>query len=176
MTDSDRELSRTDRKYLDFAAQGLSAEEIAERVPGDQTPAMIAFRIKQLLAARSGWLTIAEESALHLHDLQRIKIRAEELMSGEDATRAITGVAALMQQIGQRIDIAAQRSDETMGTIRKAQAREFAAALELMYESVARRLTKQYPDVDKNVLREMMGEEFQRAVLRIDALVEEGEA
>ncbi len=175
MAQNDRELSRTDRKYLDLAAQGLSPEEIAERVPGDATPAMIGLRIKQLLAARSGWLTIAEESALHLHDLQRLKEKAVKMLDLEEGNRALTGVAALMQQIGQRIDIAAARSDETMGNIRRAQAREFAAALELMYDGVTRRLAKDYPDVDKMVLRDMMGEEFQRAVARIDELVQEGE-
>lgn len=176
MTDNSRELSRTDRKYLDLTAQGLSSEEIADQVPGDATPTMIAFRIKQLLAARSGWLSIAEEQALHLHDLQRLKEQAVALMAGEDATRAITGVAALMQQIGVRLDVAHARSDETLGAIRKAQAREFAAALELMYQGVARRLAKKYPEVDKNELMVMMGEEFSGAVARIDALVEEGEA
>lgn len=175
MADNDRELSRTDRKYLDLAAQGLSAEEIAEQVPGDQTPAMIAFRIKQLLAARSGWLTIAEESALHLHDLQRLKEKAVKMLDMEEGNRALTGVAALMQQIGQRLDIAHARQDETMGQIRKAQAREFAAALELMYEGVARRLTREYPEVDRNQIRTLMGEEFEAAVARIDALVEETE-
>lgn len=175
MTDNSRELSRTDRKYLDLAAQGLSPEEIAEKVPGEQSSASIALRIKQLLAARSGWLTIAEEQALHLHDLQRLKDKAEDLMSGEDATRAITGVAALMQQIGQRLDIAHARSDETLGAIRKAQAREFAAALELMYQGVARKLAKKYPEVDKNELMLLMGDEFSGAVARIDSLVEEGD-
>lgn len=176
MSDSDRELSRTDRKYLDLAAQGLSSEEIATEVPGDQTPAMIAFRIKQLLAARSGWLTIAEERALHIHDLQRLKEKAVKMLDMEEGNRALTGVAALMQQIGQRLDVAHKESDETLGAIRKAQAREFAAALELMYEGVARRLSKKYPEVDKNDLMVMMGEEFQAAVARIDKLVEEGEA
>lgn len=176
MSDSDRELSRTDRKYLDLAAQGLSSEEIAEQVPGDQTPAMIAFRIKQLLAARSGWLSIAEERALHLHDLQRLKEKAVQMLDMEEGNRALTGVAALMQQIGQRLDIAHKDSDETLGAIRKAQAREFAAVLEVMYEGVARRLSRQYPEVDKNQLRTLMGEEFEAAVGRVDALVEEVDA
>lgn len=170
-----RELSRTDRKYLDLASEGLSPEEIVDKVPGDASAAMIALRIKQLLAARSGWLTVAEESALHLHDLQRIKKKAEDMLSGEEGNRALTGVAAIMQQIGQRIDLAASRSDERMGLIRKAQAREFAAALEMSYDRVVSRLAKKYPEVDKIVLREMFGEEFSNAVARIDALVEEEE-
>lgn len=171
----DRELSRLDRKYLDYAAEGYSPEEIAELVPGDASAAQIAFRIKQLLAARSGWVTIAEESALHLHDLQRMKRRAQEMLDGEEGTRALTGLANIMLQIGQRIDIAALRSEETMGLIRKAQAREFAAAMEMTYDRVVKRLAKEYPEVDKGRLREIIGEEFPKAVERINALVEETE-
>ena len=52
MSQTDQELSRTDRRYLDLAAEGFSPEEIAEKVPGDQSPASVALRIKQMLAAR----------------------------------------------------------------------------------------------------------------------------
>jgi hypothetical protein len=97
------------------------------------------------------------------------------MLDMEDGNRALTGLASIMQQIGLRIDIAAARSDEMMGQIRKAQAREFAAALEMMYDGVVRRLAREYPEMDKTVLRTMMGEEFQKAVGRIDKLVEENE-
>lgn len=170
---TDREISRFDRKLLEKYADGDSVEEIAATVPGDMSPAMIAFQIKKLLASRSNLLTAAEDAALHMFDLQRLKKRAQDMLGGEDGARALTGVAAIMQQIGQRIDLAMARSEETMGQIRKAQAREFAAALEMMYDRVANRLSTMYPEVKKNVLREMMGEEFQSAVARIDALVEE---
>lgn len=156
-------------------ADGASVEEIAARVPGDLSPATVAFQIKRLLASRSSLLTAAEDAALHMFDLQRLKKRAQDMLDGEDGARALTGVAAIMQQIGQRIDQAMIRSEETMGQIRKAQAREFAAALEMMYDRVANRLSTQYPEVEKKVLREMMGEEFQSAVARIDALVEDVE-
>jgi hypothetical protein len=168
-----REISRIDRKMLEKFSEGDTVDEIALTLPGDWTPAMVGFRIKQLLASRSGLLNASEEAALHLFDLQRLKKKAWEMLDMEDGTRALTGLAAVMQQIGLRIDIAAQRSDEQMGQIRRAQAREFAAALEMMYDRVASRLAKQYPEVDKSVLRGMMGEEFQKAVARIDALVEE---
>jgi hypothetical protein len=170
-----REISRFDRKLLDRYSEGDSVEEIAASVPGDLSPAMVAFRIKQLLASRSGLLTAAEDAALHLYDLQRLKKKAWEMLDMEDGNRALTGLASIMQQIGLRIDIAAARSDEMMGQIRKAQAREFAAALEMMYDGVVRRLAREYPEMDKTVLRTMMGEEFQKAVGRIDKLVEENE-
>lgn len=168
-----REISRIDRKMLEMYSEGSTVEEIALELPGEQTPAMVGFRIKQLLASRSGLLNVAEQAALHLFDLERLKKKAWEMLDLEDGTRALTGLAAVMQQIGLRIDVAAQRSDEQMGQIRRAQAREFAAALEMMYDRVASRLSRQYPEVEKTVLREMMGEEFQKAVARIDALVEE---
>jgi hypothetical protein len=166
------ELGRFDKKMLEYASDGFSPEEIAAKLPGDQTPAMIAFRIKQIVSGRTSWLTVAEESALHLADLQRLKKKAWDMLSEEEGNRALTGLANIMQQIGMRIDVAAARSDETMGQIRRAQAREFAAALEMMYDGVVRRLLKEYPDVDKQVLRGMMTEEMQSAVARIDNLVE----
>lgn len=168
-----REISRFDRKLLERFAEGDSVEEIAESVAGDQTPAMVAFRIKRLLASRSGLLNSAEEAALHLYDLQRLKKKAWEMLDQEEGNRALTGLANIMQQIGDRIDIAAARSDETMGRIRKAQAREFAASLEMMYDGVVRRLSERYPDMEKPELRQMMGQEFEKAVARIDKLVEE---
>lgn len=167
------ELGRFDKKMLEYASDGLSPEEIAAKLPGDQSAAMIAFRIKQIVSGRTSWLSVAEEAALHLADLQRLKKKAWEMLDQEEGNRALTGLANVMQQIGLRIDIAAARSDETMGQIRKAQAREFAAALEMMYDGVVRRLHKEYPDVDKHVLRNMMGEEMQAAVGRINALVED---
>lgn len=167
------ELGRFDKKMLEYASDGLSPEEIAAKLPGEQTPAMIAFRIKQIVEGRTSWLSVAEEAALHLADLQRLKKKAWDMLDQEEGNRALTGLANVMQQIGLRIDIAAQRSDETMGQIRKAQAREFAAALEMMYDGVVRRLAKEYPDVDKVVLRELMGEEMQNAVGRINALIQE---
>jgi|SRR6478735_7044384 len=173
--DKSQELGKFDKKMLEYASDGLSPEEIAQKLPGDQTPAMIAFRIKQILSGRGSWLTVAEESALHLADLQRLKKKAWEMLDQEEGNRALTGLANIMQQIGMRIDVAAARSDEMMGQIRKAQAREFAAALELMYDGVVRRLAKEYPDVDKQVLRGFMGEEMQSAVARINALVDEDE-
>lgn len=175
MTENAGELGRFDQKMLEYASDGLSPEEIAEKLPGDQTPAMIAFRIKQILSGRTNWLNAAEESALHLADLQRLKKKAWEMLDQEEGNRALTGLANVMQQIGLRIDTAAARSEEKMGQIRKAQAREFAAALEMMYDGVVRRLSRQYPDVEKPVLREIMGEEFQSAVARIDNLVSEDE-
>lgn len=171
----DREMARFDRKLLELYSDGHSVEEIALKVPGDQTPAMIAFRIKQLLGSRSGLLNSAEDAALHMFDLQRLKKKAWDMLDGEDGTRALTGLSTVMQQIGLRIDIAAAKSDEMLGQIHKAQAREFAAALEMMYDAVVRRLASEYPDVDKTVLRTMMGEEFQNAVYRIDNLVVEDE-
>lgn len=172
---NDQELGRFDKKMLEYASDGLSPEEIAAKLPGDQTPAMIAFRIKQIVTGRTSWLTVAEESALHLADLQRLKKKAWEMLDAEEGNRALTGLANVMQQIGMRIDVAASRSDEMMGQIRRAQAREFAAALEMMYDGVVRRLAKEYPEVDKQVLRELMGEEMQSAVARINALVDEDE-
>lgn len=171
----DREMARFDRKLLEKFADGASVEEIALQMPGDQTPAMIAFRIKQLLGSRSGLLTAAEDAALHMFDLQRLKKKAWSMLDMEDGNRALTGIAAIMQQIGLRIDLAAAQSDQVLGQIRKAQAREFAAALEMMYDRVSQRLSVQYPDVDRLVLREMMGEEFQKSVARIDALVDPDE-
>jgi hypothetical protein len=168
-----REVSRFDRKLLEKYSDGKSVEEIAAEVPGDLTPSMVAFRIKQLLASRSGLLTVAEESALHLFDLQRLKAKAWKMLDEEEGNRALTGLAAVMQQIGQRIDAAALRSEGMMNQIRKAQAREFAAALEIMYDGVVRRLAEEYPDMERKVLREIMGQEFQDAVARIDNLVEE---
>jgi acyl-CoA reductase-like NAD-dependent aldehyde dehydrogenase len=166
------EIGRFDKKMLEYASDGLSPEEIAEKLPGDQTPAMIAFRIKQIVSGRTSWLTVAEERALHLADLQRLKKKAWEMLDQEEGNRALTGLANIMQQIGLRIDIAAAQSEEMMGQIRRAQAREFAAALEMMYDGVVRRLHSEYPDVDKRTLRTLMGEEMQKAVARIDALVE----
>lgn len=172
-TKDPREISRFDRKLLERYSDGESVEEIAAKVPGDLTPAMVAFRIKQLLASRSGLLTVAEESALHLFDLQRLKAKAWKMLDEEEGNRALTGLAAVMQQIGQRIDQAALRSEGMMNQIRKAQAREFAAALEIMYDGVVRRLSEEYPEMERKVLRQIMGEEFQNAVGRIDKLVEE---
>jgi hypothetical protein len=169
------EVGRFDKKMLELASDGLSPEEIAAKLPGDQTPAMIAFRIKQIVSGRTSWLSIAEERALHLADLQRLKKKAWAMLDQEEGNRALTGLASIMQQIGLRIDIAAQASEEAMGQIRKAQAREFAAALEMMYDGVVKRLRKEYPDVDKQVLRTLMGEEMQKAVTRINDLVEEAE-
>ncbi len=168
----EREISRYDRKVLELFADGFSVEEIALKVPGDESPAMIAFRIKRLLASRSNLLNAAEDAALHMFDLQRLKKKAWGMLDGEEGARSLTGIAAVMQQIGLRIDQAALRSDEAMGQIRRAQAREFAAALEMMYDRVVARLHQEYPEVDKTRLREMMGQEFENAVARIDKLVE----
>lgn len=169
------ELGRFDKKMLEYASDGLSPEEIAAKLPGEQSPAMIAFRIKQIVTGRTSWLSVAEERALHLADLQRLKKKAWDMLDDEEGNRALTGLANVMQQIGLRIDIAAAQSEEMMGQIRKAQAREFAAVLELMYDGVVRRLHKEYPDMDKHVLRKMMGEEMQNAVARVNALVEEAD-
>lgn len=169
----EREISRLDRQILEKFADGESVEEIALHVPGEMTPAEVGFRIKRLLASRSGLLNSAEDAALHMFDLQRLKQKAWGMLDGEEGARALTGVAAIMQQIGLRIDLAAQRSDEMLGQIRKAQAREFAAILEMMFDGVVRRLDAQYPEVDKMVLREMMGEEFEAASLRVDKIVEQ---
>lgn len=166
------EIGRFDKKMLEYASDGLSPEEIAAKLPGDQTPAMIAFRIKQIVSGRTSWLTVAEERALHLADLQRLKKKAWEMLDQEEGNRALTGLANIMQQIGLRIDIASAQSEEMMGQIRRAQAREFAAALEMMYDGVVKRLRKEYPEVDKQTLRGLMGEEMQKAVARIDNLVE----
>jgi hypothetical protein len=171
----EREISRYDRKVLEMFADGFSVEEIALKVPGDETPAMIGFRIKRLLASRSGLLNAAEDAALHMFDLQRLKKKAWSMLDLEDGNRALTGIAAVMQQIGLRIDQAAARSDEMLGQIRRAQAREFAAALEMAYDGVVSRLHQRYPDVDKTVLRDVFSEEFGRAVTRIDRLVEDDE-
>jgi hypothetical protein len=97
------------------------------------------------------------------------------MLDGEDGSKSLTGLANVMQQIGMRIDVAATQSEEMMGQIKKAQAREFAAVLEMMYDAVVRRLKQEYPDVDKHVLRKLMGEEMQNAVSRVNALVEEAE-
>jgi PAS domain-containing protein len=167
-----REVSRFDRKLLERYADGESVEEIAAHMPGDMTPAMVGFRIKQLLASRSGLLNIAEEAALHLFDLQRLKKKAWGMLDQEEGNRALTGLANVMQQIGMRIDAAAIQSEEMMGKIRKAQAREFAATLELAYDGVIRRLSEKYPEMEKPVLREIFGSEFEKAVGRIDKLVE----
>lgn len=172
---SEREISRYDRKLLEKYADGASLEEIAEAVPGDASAAMIGFRIKQLLASRSNLLNSAEDAALHMFDLQRLKKKAWGMLDGEEGARALTGIAAIFQQIGLRIDIAAAKSEEQMGQIRKAQAREFAAALEMAYDGVVARLHQNYPEVDKNVLRSVFSEEFGRAVARIDKLVEPDE-
>lgn len=169
---SEVEISRFDRRILGLYADGKSLEEIAATVPGEQTEAMLAFRIKQMLAKQSSLLNSAEQAALHLYDLKRLKAKVWKMLDGEDGNRAITGLANIMQQIGDRIDLAASASDARMSAIRAGQAREFAAALEMMYDRVSQRLSAEYPDVDPMVLREMMGEEFGRAVARIDKLVE----
>jgi hypothetical protein len=173
--DNSLDLGRFDKKMLELASDGLSPEEIAAKLPGEQTPAMIAFRIKQIVSGRTSWLSVAEERSLHLADLQRLKKKAWTMLDGEDGSKSLTGLANVMQQIGMRIDVAATQSEEMMGQIKKAQAREFAAVLEMMYDAVVRRLKQEYPDVDKHVLRKLMGEEMQNAVSRVNALVEGGE-
>ena len=170
---SERDIARYDRKLLEMYSDGYSVEEIALKVPGDATPATVAFRIKQLLGSRSGLLNSAEEAALHMFDLQRLKKKAWDMLDMEDGNRVLTGLANVMQQIGLRIDQAAARSDELLGQIRRAQAREFAAALEMAYDGVVARLHQEYPQVDKNVLRDVFTEEFGRAVARIDNLIEQ---
>lgn len=168
------EIAKFDRKILTLAADGKSPEEISAELNGVETPEQIALRIKTLLAGRANWLSIQEQKALVIIDLQETKDYIKAAIEAAGAEEGIKGLASLVnavKEVGLRLDEMQRSSDEVVSGIRRDQAVEWVKALMLVYDAVVDRLKDMYPEVDTIILQEMVAEEIPGAVARIEDLV-----
>jgi len=157
---------------LDLSAQGKSPEEISEVLNGSMTPSQVAFNIKRITSGRLKYLTPIEQQVILIHDLQRLKKNLEDRLDDKNGDGFAGPLVQTMKLIADRIETINKMVEEKSQIMSQRQAEGIAAALEIIYESVSRRLKKEYPDADTIVIREMIREEIPRAFEIVDKMAE----
>lgn len=166
--------SALDVKLLDEAAKMKSPREISEALNGAISPERAAARINELLDSRMDYLTVKRMEALHMHDLQTMKVVLQEKIDdwGSEGD-AVGPLIRLFKLIGDRLDKMAKDADDKVALISKEQARGFIKALELVYDRVVERLEERYPEVDGASVREMVQLELPAAFEKVNQMAED---
>jgi len=168
---SKSDMTLQDRKVLTLAANGKSAEEIAEQtgIPAEK----VILRVKELIGSRNVWDAMERENLL-LHSIYELK---EKL---EDNIEAILGDPKLLESyrktlelLGQRLESRSQLNEEDLLRISDAHARKMVTIINLGYYRARQALAEQYPEVDLLVIDGAFNEGMDQAALEIEAAQEQ---
>jgi len=164
-----------DTLLLNEAASGKSPNEISAATGGAVSPERAAARIKELLASRADYLSVREQQALVMHDLQNAKALLWEKIDGwgKDGVEAFGPLIRLLKIIGDRVDALAKEGDDKAALITAAQARGFIKALEIVYDRLIERLSEQYPEVEQADVRQMVNKELPAAFEYVNKMAED---
>lgn len=160
-----------DRKLLAAAADGLSPREMA-RVVGDRiSPEQAAQRVRSLLESRT-WLTNVEQEALVLEGINDILGNLREWVSAGSIDHmkvALTGLKMKLDHLSKnRIS-----PEEAANIVTAGQARIMLSAIQVAMLSAADELSRRYPQVTGDEVRQLMLEALPGAVETVEQRIEQ---
>ena len=158
-------LSARDRRLLDGAASGLSANELAESVglPAERCK----LRIDELLSERDVYTEI-QQRQLYLHELHQLK---DQLKAGIDTNgldnRTASVLLNTLKSIGDVVTQSEKITNEQLRVITESQARAMVQLFSAATERAKEILRSDYPDVDILVIEEAITEGLREKMLEI---------
>lgn len=149
------EVSLLDETLLRAAAAGKSGEEI-ERLTGIPA-AQAVVHVKNLLARRDVWSDV-ERRQLLIHELNELKGSLQQnAVEFKDPVSARLLLQTL-SELGRRLDAQQVQVDEQVLRLSEFQQGILLRAMDAALGFAKRELAERYPDVDAQVLDELVGE------------------
>lgn len=156
-----------DKKVLNLAANGKSAEEIAEQT--GIAPETVILRVKELIGSRNVWDNVERENLL-LNSIYELK---EKL---EDNFQAVMGDPKLLENyrktlemLGQRLEARSQINEADLMRVSEAHARKMISLINAGYYAARKRLSSEYPTVDLSMIDDAFNDGMGDAVLALEA-------
>jgi hypothetical protein len=180
-------LSMLDKKILKAASKRMTPTQISEHLDGIISPAAAAQRAREILSAWD-WLSINEQRALILMDMIELKeilfdrVRQEGgLVETRDGEMTFTlgdprWSANLMKLLGQMNDLITKETanvDSERQSIRHAHGMVMVRAIEMTFDSLARDLRAEFPQVPEERMRLAIESALPLAIATVDAAISE---
>lgn len=139
-------LSLRDNKILEAAANGWSADQIAEKY--DVTPEFALVRIKQILASEDVWDTVEREKLL-LRSIYMLKENLESDYTGivSDPKQA-DAYRKTLELLSSTLDRRAKSNRDDLDRVTAAQAKKIIDVVQAAWLHARQLLRDEYPDVD----------------------------
>lgn len=159
-------LSLRDKKILDLASAGKTAQEIAKKY--DTSPEKIVREIDRLTSALD-WLSASQEFVLLHHRLRELTANLGDAAkdSGFDPSQVKVYLDAIRATIEQ-VEKAEERVKGDLETVQAAYARELVGIVEKSFYVTLDRLEKRLPDMPRAELEA----EFSDAIVWVSAEID----
>lgn len=160
------QLSLLDRKLLDAAAIGMTANEMEEEffIPAAQA----IGRVRELLAQKNIWDEI-EQRKLMAHSLMQRKAEIEKATIDVENPKHIEAYTKLILAIDRITDKPMKISEEELQRVGQAQAKAMLQMIEMAYGRAKQLLAEDYPYLDLSEIDEKFHEGLRDAARVIES-------
>lgn len=181
---ADGELSGLDKRLLEMAAEGMSANEMSAQL--GIAPARAAQRVREILREKD-FLSILEQEAIAIMELNRLKSFLWEVVErsgphmetdedGRDIVvlgdpRWAATLNKTIDSISRIVNGRRASNDLDRAKIRNSTAQLMYSAIELTFNNLLFQLRAEYPEVDELKIRNMVEDALPRAVAEIEARI-----
>lgn len=143
MPKSGSALSARDTDLLKYAAEGLSAQEMAKRT--GLPAAQCLVQVKKILADRNPW-TVAEERQLLLVDMKRLKTTLMSYVDDGVDDKIANAITKNVIAINDLLTKQGAISEKELEVVTRAQAFTLMKLIQAGFDHAKKLLAEQYPD------------------------------
>lgn len=164
---SSTEMTLMDRKMLTLAANGKSADEIAEET--GLAPEKVILRVKELVNSRNVWDSVERENLL-LHSIYELKAKLENNMNALIGDpKLLESYRKTLELLGSRLESRSQLNEADLLKISDAHARKMVTLIQSGYYHARSALQREYPEVDLTVIDSAFNSGMDLAVAELEA-------
>ena len=159
------EMTTRDKKLLDAAADGLSGEEMAERMGISAAECLV--QVKRILKSRDVW-TEAERRQLMMHDLYRLKNQLQKQTENYVDDKSAGALIKTVKALSEIMEKMSTLTEEEMARVSQAHARTMVMLIVDGFSTAKRYLELEFPDVPVREVEKRLHEGLRIAMEKVE--------